>query len=100
MSDFPSSIEECETKLCSLWQEIGYTSNEKESQQKQIQQQIIMIFQHFIEQTTQEKENLNSQIEESINAYTNLSVALGKSPILPQNQDSSLRQQFNEVNIA
>ena len=100
MSDFPSSIEECETKLCSLWQEIGYTSNEKESQQKQIQQQIIMIFQHFIEQITQEKENLNSQIEGSINAYTNLSVALGKSPILPQNQDSSLRQQFNEVNIA
>ena len=100
MSDFPSSVEECESKLNSLWSEIGYTSNEKELQQNQIKEAIISIFQNLIEKTNEEKEKLQHEIDNSLETYTSLSKALGKSQQLQYSQDSSLRQKYNEINIA
>ena len=100
MSDFPSTVEECESKLFSLWAEIGYTSNEKENQQNKIKDEIISIFQKLIEKTNEEKVNLQQEIDKSLDTYANLSKALGKSQKLQYSEDSSLRQKYNEINIA
>ena len=99
MCDFSTSIEDCEEKLSGLWTEIGYTSTEKEQIQKKIEQQIISIFQNLIQSATNEKASLQKDINKSIDNYTNLSKALGKASKIPENQNCSMRQRYNEVNI-
>ena len=100
MSDFPSSISEVENSLFNLWSEIGYTSTERECQQKEIEAQVVQLFQSFVEKTTIEKEKLQNEVLTSLENYNNLKQALGKQTEYVFNPNSPLRQQFNEINIA